>query len=363
MKIKRFNCMLSLCAGVAVAMFAAPTFGQIITTTLIDDSFGDGFGGNTGTVAETAEASFFTTSSSDGLNTSIADAAGQFRFITGTSGRQIHTLFTATTLATAGDRIEVTFDFTTPDSVQSDGSGQDEELRFGLFDSTSTAGVNLFTGRNLTTTVPSNGTDTMVPIAFNTNISSSSSNEQPGLDLAGFSVDFEIEDDNTDADINFRVFDTTTPGSGRLLGTTAGSSGISSQTTPDFGLVGIDFLPNTAYTGELSIELLASGDFAVTSSVDGGGLVAADNEATGTILASNLATSTFDLLGFGASGAAFGTINTAEENPGDGFLAADNGISFTNLVVTSSIASAIPEPSSLALLGLMGCAGFIRRRR
>ena len=155
-----------------------------------------------------------------------------------------------------GDSIEVTFDFVTPASIQFDGTGQDEELRFGLFDTSTTAGVNLFTGRNLTTTVPDNGTDTLTPIAFNTNIDSSSSNEQPGLDLNGFSVDFEIEDDNTNADVNFRVSDN--PSSGRLLGTTAGSSSVSGQNTPDFGLAGLDFLPNTAYTGTLLVELNAA---------------------------------------------------------------------------------------------------------
>ena len=386
MKIKRFNCMLSLCAGVAMAMFAAPTFGQIITTTLIDDSFGDGQGSNTGDVTAAAEASFFTTSSGDGISTdpAFAVAGGGFRFISGTSGRAIHTLFSPTTLATAGDRIDVSFDFTTPATIR--GTSQDEEFRFGLFDTSTTSGVNIFTGRNAT--AGTLGMDSGTPIDFNDNISSGSTNNQPGLELAGFTAEIDIEGDPDD-DISFRVSDLTGDStaqangvagalgefegdgisgnrapSGRLTTTTGGFDGLGSG--PDF-VTPLTSL--TAYTGTLTLELLASGDYEVTSSLAGGGLLAANTLATDTILATagggteaGLDTGTFDLLTFSVSSDAFGVSNVADQD-GDGFLDTDNGITFTNVTVTSSIATAIPEPGSLALLGLVGCAGLVRRRR
>ena len=375
-------------------------------TTLIDDSFGDGQGSNTGTVAETAEASFFTTSSSDGISTDpdFAVPGGGFRFISGTSGRAIHTQFTPTTLATAGDRIDVSFDFTTPATVQEtvngDGVPNDEEFRFGLFDTSNASGVNTFTGRNQTATPISLGTDTGNPIDFGANISSGSNNNQPGLELNGFTSEIDIERDNPNGDISFRVSDltgdsdTATSGvtgngapSGRLTTTTGGFDGLGSG--PGFGFDDLNgdgvadpgesiftVDPNTLYTATLTIELLESGDFEVTSSIDGGDLVGADNLTTDIIFGTTAAamaagsdqggleTGTFDLLTFSASSDAFGVSNVAD-NDADGVLDADNGITFNNLTVTSTLAdtAAIPEPSSLALLGLMGCAGLIRRRR
>ena len=387
MKIKRFKCLLSLGALMAMAMFAAPTFGQV-TTTLIDDDFGDGQGSNTGDATAAAEANFFTTSSPDGISTdpALAVSGGGFRFISGSSGRAIHTLFSPTTLATAGDQIEVTFDFTTPTSVRA--NGNDEEIRFGLFDTSTTSGsnTNVFTGRNAT--AGALGTDTGTPIDFNGNISSGSSNNQPGLELAGFTAEIDIEGDPDD-DIEFRVSDITGDSTAQTNGVAGGlgeleGNGVSGNrapsgrlTTTTGGFDGVGSGPDivtpvtslTDYTGTLSIQLLADGNYAVTSSLAGGGLIAADTLASETILATagggteaGLDTGTFDLLTFSVSSDAFGTINSADAD-GDGVLDDDNGITFTNVTVVSSIATAIPEPSSVTLLGLLGCAGLIRRRR
>ena len=224
-------------------------------------------------------------------------------------------------------------------------------------------------------------------IDFNANIPSASSNNQPGLELAGFTAEIDIENNVTE-DISFRVSDTTGDStaqvngvagglgenegsgisgnrapSGRLTTTTGGFDGQGSG--PDFGAGTIEAL--TDYTATLSIELLASGDYEIRSSVDGGNLTAAATEAVDTILAASagteagLDTTVFDLLVFSASSDAFGIPNSADAD-GDGALDDDNGITFTSLLVTSSI-TAIPEPSSLALLGLIGCAGLVRRRR
>ena len=385
----------------SAAMFAAvvglslSANSQTVTTTLIDDVFGDGQGSNTGTFAEGAEANFFTTSSSGAISTDPAFAVpgGGFRFITGTSGRAVHTTFAPTALTTAGDRIDVSFDFTTPGTVQSTpGTTNDEEFRFGLFDTSNAAGVNIFSGRNITATPFAAGMDSGTPVDFLANIPSGSNNNQPGLELTGFTAEIDIERDNPDADISFRVSDTTGdsdtfttgisgngPPSGRLTTTTQGFQGLGSGDGFGFNdLNGNDVVdpgediftidPNTQYTAILSIELQADGNFLVSSSLDGGDLVASDNLATDTILATGfdtdagLDTNVFDLLAFGVSSDAFGVSNGADLD-GDGNLDADNGITFNSLTVTSTIASAIPEPSSFALIGLAGCAGLIRRRR
>ena len=358
----------------AVAVLSASANAQTTTTTLISDIFADGVGGNTGSATEVAEANFFTTSSSAAIDNSLPVAGGGFRFISGSSGRAIHTTFTPTTLATAGDRIDVSFDFTTPTSIRP--TGGNEEFRFGLFDTSNASGVNIFSGRNITASPIALGTDTGTPVSFSANIPSGSTNNQPGLELAGFSSEIDIEGNMTE-DISFRVSDVTGtsdtfttgisgngPSSGRLLTTTQGFDGLGSG--PDFGAPTVSGL--TDYTATLSIELLASGDYLVTSSLAGGGLTAAGTEATDTILATGaggteagLDTNVFDLLAFSVSSDAFGTINAADAD-GDGILDADNGITFTSLLVTSELA-AIPEPSSLALLGLLGCAGLVRRRR
>ncbi len=366
----------------AVAALSLSANAQTTTSTLISDIFADGVGGNTGSVAEVAEANFFTTSSSAGIDNSFPVAGGGFRFISGTSGRAIHTLFSPTTLATAGDRIDVSFDFTTPASVRA--TGGDEEFRFGLFDTSNASGVNVFTGRNATG--GSLGTDTGTPIDFNSNIASGSTNNQPGLELAGFTAEIDIEGDPDD-DIMFRVSDLTGDSTAQINGVANGmgeleGSGISGNRAPSGRLTtttggfdglgsGPDFVnpvaATTNYTGTLSIELLASGDFEVTSSLAGGGLTAAGTLATDTILATaagteaGLDTNVFDLLTFSVSSDAFGVSNGADLD-GDGILDADNGITFSSLLVTSQI-TAIPEPSSLALLGLLGCAGLARRRR
>ena len=313
-------------------------------------------------MAEVAEANFFTTSSSAGIDNSLPVASGGFRFISGTAGRAIHTTFTPTTLATAGDRIDVSFDFTTPTSVRV--TGNDEEFRFGLFDTSNASGVNVYNGRNATSGAL--GTDSGTPINFNGNIASASGNNQPGLELAGFTAEIDIESDPDD-DLSFRVSDVTggstaqTNGvaagmgefvgdgisgnrapSGRLTTTTMGFDGLGSG--PDFG-AGNEVAGLTDYTATLSIELLASGDYLVTSSLDdGSGLTAAGSLATDTILATGagteagLDTNVFDLLAFSVSSDAFGTIAVADSD-GDGFLDADNGITFTSLLVTSQAVS------------------------
>ena len=366
---------------VAVTVFAVSSLdAQTVMTTLIDDNFTDGDAAVTGTSPEGAETAFFTTSSSSGLNTMATPGSG-LGFVTGSSGRAIHTTFAPTTLATAGDRIDVSFSFTTPNNVQTNTG--DEEFRFGLFDTTNGASQNIFTGVNqtagpVTTFVPGSANDTGMLIDFNSNIASATANNQPGLLLNGFTSEFDIENDNPDADISFRVSDLNGVSGGdpptvRLITTTNGFDGLGSG--PGFGFTtDVDgdgvfdaadgdvvntFDPNTDYVGTLSIVLLANGDFEITSSVDGGTLIASNNIATDTIAFldsgtdAGLNTNTFNFLGFGASSDAFGLSN-AQDTP-------DNGIRFTNLSVVSTLS--VPEPSSLALLGLVGCAGLVRRRR
>ena len=333
MKIKRFNCMLSLGASIALAMLAAPSYGQII----IDNDFTNG---NPLTGAGPLESAFYTTSSGSGL-AELNGTPGVLDFASGTSGRAIHTLFAPQILVNAGDTLTASYTFTTPATV-----GTNEDLRVGLFNTGGATG-------------------------FADDISASSGTPNPILNnLPGISGEFDIN--VADADFAIRAHNVNNieigadgpnpddPVTGRLLTTTDGFDFLESGPNNGFAIAA-----NTQYTGTFSLQLDAAGDIVVTQTLVGGTvnesftsdpLAVADDLTDGEVGVNTL---TFDFLGFSVTGDAFGSVNNVDDDP---LAPLDNGLSFNNVSVTFT--QAIPEPGSAAIL-LSGLAslGLIRRRK
>ena len=347
-------------AFLALAMLTGSIQAQTpVTTTLINDSFANGFDdGGTG-----QEAAIYSTTSGAALGADTT-VTGPLDFATGGSGRTIHTNFTPTTLSSVGDSLEVTFDFTTPATVDSSGlpgapTAGNEVLRFGLFNTAPAIG----------TLDPNNDNE---PIDFFSDISASGNNPQPAYNLLpGFSGEFD--DFNTDgSDIGIRTADVNGFGADNGLsdpqtGTLINSNGGFDQVDGGVNDGLIDLVPNTDYGARLFVELNNPGEFDITVQfLDGAGTVV-DSTTDTVLIADSLMggdgnpevgvnTSTFDFFTIHATSGAFGSSSTVGEP--------DNGIDISNITINSTTSSAIPEPSSLALLfGGLSSLLMARRRK
>jgi len=243
---------------------------------VFDDSFADGVRDGGDDVTGT---NWWTTSNSAALEF----APNVLGLVSGGSGRGIRTTFDAQVLG-AGQTMEATFTFTTPDTI---GEDRDSSFRIGLF-------------------------DTLGRAELNGDLSASSSNPQPSYDgLPGYMIDFDIGmSDPVAADIDIRRH--TDDLQGRLLGTTKGYSHLGN------GGDAYVFEPNQTYTGTIAITVLENGvEIEGSLSQDGALLTEFSHIDEGSDV------NTIGMLAFHVNSNTFGS-SKEPDTP-------DNGIDFSNV--------------------------------
>ncbi|QEG36467.1 hypothetical protein [Bythopirellula goksoeyrii] len=305
----RTTFLLFLGALVVASLLASSSMAAVI----VNDSFADGDVTQTGAL----DTDWWTSSSSSGIEIS----PGSLGLVTGTSGRGIHTVFPAQTLANVGDELKVSYTFTTPDTV---GRPSSSSIRVGLFDTLGRAGLD----------------DNVSASSSSPNdLYGNAANSVPGI--PGYMLDMDLGD-GTSEDLNFREHDTANA-SGRLMATTSGFNNI-----PNSGPDGeYQFLPNTTYNGTFNVKRISLTEMELFGSLSPGANGIATHFTTDVF-----DSATIDMLGFHVNSNIFGSSNTA----GD----LDNGIDFSNVTIEFC---PVPEPSSIALvLGALIAMPGIRRR-
>ena len=250
-----------------------PVFAEIVNDVFATD----------GTDPTITDAAYFASSTSGAIELNN-DTIG---LVSGTSSRQIHSLFETQSLTAEGDFLEATITFTTPASV----AVGNEDLRIGLFDHLERTSAT--------------------QLGQNTSYSSSSPNAvYEGL--PGFYLELDVESADLATDLDIRRSDPSV--TGRSISTSSGFSSIGNG--PDVGYV---FEPNTQYTVVLRVARTAASTLDITAEFAGA-----------TFTATDLVPASFNIgmLAINASSGAFGTSNVAGE--------ADNGIDLNSFVVQST---------------------------
>jgi len=236
-----------------------------------------------GTDPTITDASYFASSASAAIEFN-ADTIG---LVSGTSSRQIHSLFETQTLGAAGDFVEAAITFTTPATI----GLTSEEIRIGLFDHLERTSA--------------------AELGQNTSYSTASPN--PSYEgLPGFYLELDVESADPATDLDIRRSDPSL--TGRSLSTSSGFSSLGNG--PDIGYV---FEPNTQYTVVLNVTRTTSNALDITAQF---------NDET--FVATDLVPASFSIgmLAISASSGAFGSSNVAAE--------LDNGIDLTSVVIQST---------------------------
>jgi len=304
MNLTHTNFSLSVSGIAAAALLATAPLHAIV---IVDDNFADGDLAQTGAL----DTNWWTSSSSAGIEI----APGSLGLVTGTSGRGIHTVFDTQTLVDIGDSLTATYTFTTPATV---GGPNGSSFRVGLFDTLGRAGLDANVSASSGTPNPIYG------------FSGAGTTGLPGYRL-------EMDVNTGTEDLSFREHDATaaTP-TGRLLASSGGFTSLGSG--PD-GVY--SFVPNTTYTGSISIELISATEVQITGTLDGVTFTTTDV----------FDSTSFGLLAFHVNSNQFGSSNSAGDP--------DNGIDFSNVTIEFT---PVPEPGTLAL-GLLGAGLLVSSRR
>ena len=351
MKIKRTNFLLSLGASIAVAMIAAPVFGQ---TVVVDDNVAvDG--------TASLDAQYFFSSSSNGLEIN----ANSIGLVSGSSGRPIHGIFPAVTLTDIGDSITLSFTFMTPATV---GTDEDDGIRIGLFDTLGRETPVLIDNPDFDPDDPNSPSEIQEVIdgvpqtegVFG-NIIASTSNPNPlygDMDdpvnqpaLPGFAIAYDVNDLSDgiipDDEIQIRQQLTDMP-SGRFLTANDGFEILADENALVPGNQVLGWAPNSMYSGFVTIERVSMTEAVITTFIDNlAGFPQPDMMGDPVVVSTRTEVNatppdpirlrdqlampdsfTFDLFAFQAGGGAFGSSNTPETP--------DNGLDFLSIRVETT---------------------------
>lgn len=299
------------------------------TSIIFSDSWADG-GYTDG--ADAADTAWYGTTGSSALDSnSYTSTFNLLSARSGPSGRGFHGVFAGQSIANTGDKITVTYSFTTPATVTEKTSA----LRVGFFNSNDATAQN-----------PNNDSEgnprAIVGDAIHTQSSLASSDN--GWDTVyGESVDLDANYTGT-SNFGFKS-KTSTVATGRLMNSTTGWTSHGSNVEGAYTIVG-----DTSYVGTFSIENMGDDLYDLSASISSGGTLLASETREGKTIAAN----SFDIVAFNHSSNAFGSTNASG--------VADNGIDYTNIQVSFT---QVPEPSAYALLlgGVVVVIAVARRKQ
>ena len=298
------------------------------TSIIFNDSWADG--GYTNGADATDTAWYGTTGSSALDSNSYTSTVNLLSARSGSSGRGFHGVFASQSIASVGDKITVTYSFTTPATV----GDKSTALKVGFFNSNGATAAN-----------PNNDSEGSPRAIVGDPIHTQSSlgSTDTGWDTVyGEAVDLDANFSGT-SNFGFKS-KTSAVATGRLLNSSTGWTSQGSNVDGAYTIVA-----NTSYTGTFSIENKGGDLYDLSASISSGGSELASETREGKTIAAN----TFDIVAFNHSSNAFGSTNSGG--------VADNGIDYTNIQVAFT---QVPEPSAYALLlGAVAVVIAVARRK
>ena len=284
------------------------------TTILFNDSWADG-GLTDG--ADATDIAWYGTTGSSALDSNSYTAANNFLSArSGTSGRGFHGVFASQSIANAGDKITVTYSFTTPATV----GDKSTALKVGFFNSNGATAQN-----------PNNDSEGNPRAVVGDPIHTQSSlgSSDAGWDTVyGEAADLDANFSGT-SNFGFKS-KTSSVATSRLLNSSTNWTSQGSNVDGTYAIAA-----NSSYVGTFTIENKGSDLYDLSATISSGGTPLASETREGKTIAANA----FDIIAFNHSSDAFGSTNSSG--------VADNGLDYTNIQVTFT---QVPEPSAYALL-------------